>query len=358
MDIKNIEQITVKTKDREYPVYIGKQIMADFFKFNTVQQILDRVNKITIVCDDITARLFYKKVCDHIKNTYSNIEINKVIIPHGESSKNIENYSTILEHMAEAQMTRSDILLALGGGVVGDIAGFAAATYLRGIDFIQVPTTILAAVDSSVGGKTAINLATGKNLAGAFWQPSAVICDIDSFSTLDDDTKADGISEIIKYGVLKDEKLFSSLEKEPFAENVVAYIKKSVEIKSQIVESDERESGQRKLLNYGHTMGHAIEKLSSYRITHGHAVAIGMAMITRISDQIGISHGIYERLVSVLKRHGLPTESPYDAKAIFEAALTDKKRSGNSITLVMPERIGKCILHETSLKGFEHYLEL
>ena len=354
---KDIEQINVKTKDKEYPVYIGTRILSGFTLLPGVRDVLENAEKITIVCDDITGSLFYEKIFKDIKKSFPDIDIYNVAITHGEDSKNIKNYSRILDHMAANHMTGSDILMALGGGVVGDITGFAAATYLRGIAFIQIPTTILAAVDSSVGGKTAINLREGKNLAGAFWQPTAVLCDMDCFFTLDADTKADGISEIIKYGILKDEALFTSLEVEDFDKNIIDYIKKSVTIKAEIVGRDEHESGERKLLNYGHTIGHAIEKLSDFRITHGHAVAVGMATMARISDRLGISEGIYERIVFVLKRYGLPTESTYAANRVFEAALSDKKRRGSSITLVMAQQIGHCILKDTSLDDLRNYLD-
>ena len=236
-------------------------------------------------------------------------------------------------------ITRSDALVALGGGVCGDMAGFAASCYLRGIKFIQIPTTFLAAIDSSVGGKTAVNLDCGKNLMGAFYQPSLVICDIDTFKTLPDEVFADGIAEAVKYGVIFDKALFESVSRDKSLWNLTETVKRCVEIKADIVNADERDTGIRQLLNFGHTIGHAVEKNSDYEITHGHAVSIGMVIVAGFVD-----NSIADEIAGVCIKHNLPVWCRYSAEQLFAVALSDKKRTGDYITLVVPEKIGKCVL--------------
>ena len=254
-------------------------------------------------------------------------------------------YTNMLEFLAENHFTRSDAVAALGGGVTGDMAGFAAASYLRGISFIQIPTTFLAAVDSSVGGKTGVNLKSGKNLAGAFHQPSLVICDTECLKTLPEETFADGVSEAVKCGMLENFEMLEKMQSEYDVEEIIA---QCVEIKRSVVCEDEHDTGMRQLLNFGHTIGHTIEKNSGYTITHGHAVSMGMAAITLAAERDGIAEkGTYEYLCSVLKKCRLPIDCPFSAEDIYSVALSDKKRNGNSITLVLPEKVGKCILYKT-----------
>ena len=240
-----------------------------------------------------------------------------------------------------------DCVAALGGGVTGDMAGFAAAVYLRGIRYVQLPTTLLAAVDSSVGGKTAVDLTAGKNLAGAFCQPAAVICDTDCLKTLPPDVFADGAAEAVKTGVLSDEALFALFEDGTLTADPGEVIARCVAYKAGVVERDEKEQGERKLLNLGHTVGHAIEKCSGYVIPHGHAVAAGLAVIARAAEALGwTEESLAARITACLSKNGLPTGTDYSAEALAEAALSDKKRAGGDITLVVPRKIGHCELRK------------
>jgi 3-dehydroquinate synthase len=251
-----------------------------------------------------------------------------------------EEYGALLEHLAKQHYTRTDALFALGGGVVGDLGGFCASVYLRGIPFVQIPTTLLSAVDSSVGGKTAINLNAGKNLAGAFYQPRLVICDPDTLSTLPPAILADGCAEVIKYGVIHDAALFRMLQDgtSPASEQVIA---RCVQNKRDIVEQDEFDTGLRRLLNLGHTVAHAIETLSHFEISHGSAVAMGTATIMRAAVAHGLCpRGDLDALTSLTQRLGLPTECPYGMADVAAAALADKKRNGDTITLIVPYAIG------------------
>lgn len=278
----------------------------------------------------------------------------KHIIPNGERSKTPETLFTFLEFMAESGITRSDIVIALGGGVVGDIAGFAAAIYQRGIDFIQIPTTLLAMTDSSVGGKTAVDLRAGKNLAGAFHQPLAVICDLDLLSTLSQETFRDGCAEIIKYGFICDCDLYTRLS-EGIDTCLEHAIIRSIEIKRDLVTADELDRGQRALLNYGHTFGHAIEKLSDFKLTHGQGVAKGMLIAARAARELGLCD-IVGKTKEILTDYTFDLSVPFSAREIAMAASGDKKASGSSLTLVLPERMGKCVLYPIKTSELEGLL--
>lgn len=267
------------------------------------------------------------------------------VLPAGEQSKNLTNYGKVLEFLALHRLRRSDVLIALGGGVIGDLTGFAAATYLRGIPYVQVPTTLLAAVDSSVGGKTAVDLAVGKNLVGAFWQPALVWCDPDALTTLPASVFRDGCAEIIKYGLLGNADFFHRLAREPVAEHLEEVIAQCVAMKRDIVAEDERDRGVRQLLNLGHTFGHAIEECSGYTLSHGHCVAIGMDIITRAAAKLGYCPAADAEMVTqLLQSYALPTESPYTLSQLELAALSDKKIFGDAIHLVVPESVGHCRL--------------
>ena len=277
------------------------------------------------------------------------------IVPAGESSKNGENYLNLLNFLAEHQLTRSDCLIALGGGVIGDLTGFAAATYLRGIPYIQVPTTLLAMVDSSVGGKTAINLPSGKNLAGAFYQPALVLCHIDALNTLPADRFTEGCAEVIKYGLLYDAPLFSNLEESGTEFDRVSVIAKCIEWKKQVVMADEFDTGIRRMLNLGHTIGHSIEKASNYAISHGAAVSIGIAIISRYAvSQRLCSEEDCRRIIDVLTKFGLPTHTTFPVDVLTQHALSDKKRQGDQISLIVPATIGCCKLIQVSTFDLEN----
>lgn len=298
---------------------------------------------IAVITDSAVAPLYLKTVSESL--SAAGFAVSAHIFPAGEASKNLETLSRILEFLAEERLTRTDCVAALGGGVTGDMAGFAAAVYLRGIRCVQLPTTLLSAVDSSVGGKTAIDLAAGKNLAGAFLQPAAVLCDTDCLSSLPPRIFADGAAEAIKTGVLCDESLFALFENGTLTADPAEIIARCVAYKAGVVERDEREQGERKLLNLGHTVGHAIEKCSGYVIPHGHAVASGLAVIARAAEALGwAKEPVAARIAACLAKSGLPAGTSYGAEALAHAASADKKRTGDDITLVIPEKIGACTL--------------
>ncbi len=309
-----------------------------------------------IVTDDTVDALYGNRLAASLCS--AGFKVVKYVIRHGESSKNAENFITLLNFFAHSKLTRVDSVIALGGGVVGDLAGFAASSYMRGIGFIQIPTTLLAAVDSSVGGKTAIDLDAGKNLAGTFYQPDLVLCDYTLMESLSDDVFREGIAEVIKYGVISDEKLFTML-RAPVKPQLEEIIARCVAIKRDIVSIDETEKGPRKLLNFGHTVGHAVEACSHYTISHGTAVAIGMAVMARACSKMGICDAqTSEQIVDLIKFCTLPVSADFSANELASASLSDKKRSGGMITLVVPEQIGLCVLRETPVSELEYIIGL
>lgn len=270
-------------------------------------------------------------------------EVFTYVFKAGESSKNTANVIDMVEFMAEKGLNREDGVVALGGGVCGDMAGFAAAIYLRGIKFVQIPTTLLSQVDSSVGGKTAVDLPQGKNLCGAFHQPSLVIIDPLVLDTLSPHFFSDGIGEVIKYGCIKSSSLFERLEKENSVDFIEDIIYECLDIKRVIVENDEKEHGERALLNFGHTCGHAIEKLWSFEnVSHGEAVGIGMVMIAEAGEKNGITEkGTKDRIIKVLEKNNLKISDTHSVQEIVGAMSVDKKRTGNGIKLVMVKKIGE-----------------
>ncbi len=279
------------------------------------------------------------------------------VFPAGEASKNGQTYLALLECLAEHHITRADGLVALGGGVVGDLTGFAAATFLRGVAFLQLPTTLLAAVDASVGGKTAIDLHHGKNLAGAFYQPKAVLCDPSVLDTLPPADFADGCAEVIKYGMIGDPALLDILEA-PGPLDVETVIARCVEQKGRLVEADEFDTGARQLLNLGHTIGHGVEACSGYAISHGKAVAIGMVLITRAAVHFGLCPAaVLPRLQALLEAYRLPQSTEYSAQALYTKTLSDKKRSGDALSLVVPTTWGESRLHSVPVASLLSWIE-
>jgi 3-dehydroquinate synthase len=263
------------------------------------------------------------------------------VIPAGEASKCAANLLAFLNFLAQEQITRSDAVIAFGGGVVGDLGGLSASLYLRGIKYVQVPTTLLAAVDSSVGGKTAIDIPAGKNLVGSFYQPVLVCCDSALMDTLPADIYRDGCAEVIKYGMILDSALYEKLHTLPFdREEVVA---RCVEIKRDVVQQDEFDNGIRGLLNFGHTFGHAIEKLSNFAVSHGEAVAKGMVIASRMAALMGMCN-VADELSALLVKYGFDISCAYSASEIFDSLLSDKKRRGGTISVVLPRSVGDCTL--------------
>ena len=325
---------------KTYPVMIGAGLLPEL---GAKTAALGNVKKVCLVSDSNVWPL-YGAAADTSLHL-AGLQTCAFVFPAGESSKNGETFLELLNFLAENHLSRSDVLVALGGGVVGDLTGFAAACYLRGIRFIQVPTTVLAAVDSSVGGKTAIDLSAGKNLAGAFWQPSFVLCDINTLNTLPMEVFRDGCAEVIKTAVLFDEPLFMTLVRDGLGFDREAVIAACVGHKRDIVAADEFDRGQRNLLNLGHTFGHAVERLSDFTVSHGKAVAIGTAMAARAAVRSGLcGQGTATRIMWLLEKFGLPIFPGNSPAELAQAALSDKKRSGDTINLILPETIGKCAI--------------
>ncbi len=338
---------------RTYPVHIGEGLLD---RCGELIAPLTGSRRCLVVSDSTVAPLYGRQVLEALGG--AGFTVSLWTFPVGEQNKNLATYGALLEHMADIRLTRSDFIAALGGGVVGDLAGFAAATYQRGIDFVQLPTTLLAAVDASVGGKTAVDLAAGKNLAGAFHQPLAVLCDTGTFATLRPDTFLDGAAETVKHSLIADRDFFDYLMTADIREAIDAVVRRNVEIKAAVVAEDEREHGKRKLLNFGHTLGHAIEKRSGYAVPHGHAVAIGMVLAARGAERMGFSPaGTLDAVLAVNRRLGLPTACPYGAEELYEAATADKKRSGGSIDVVVLEEIGRAGTVRLDMEGLRAFTE-
>lgn len=337
--------------DKPYTVQVGRGLLAG------CGQAVAAVHApctAAILTDDTVDGLYAAPVQASLQE--ADFTVCKYVFPHGEASKTMDTAVDMVNFLAQQHLTRTDLVIALGGGVVGDLAGFAAAIYLRGIDFVQIPTTFLAAIDSSVGGKTAVDLAAGKNLAGAFHQPVLVLCDVDTLDTLPEAYFADGIAEAIKTGVLFDPDLFSKMESGAFRQDLEAVIARCVELKGQVVAQDEFDNGERQKLNFGHTFGHAIEKCSQMTITHGHAVSMGMVIVTRASEAMGITKTPFlGRLTAALTKNGLPVTCPYGAKELCAAAGSDKKRRGQKLSLVVPIAIGNCQLYTIELPALEGF---
>lgn len=336
------------TASKSYNVLIGNNLLPNIGQH--LQSTLKKICKIAIICDTNVFPLYGDIVTNSLE--HEGYSVVSYTFPAGEASKNATTYLHILNFLAENHLTRTDAVLALGGGVTGDMAGFAAATYLRGVSYIQVPTTLLAMVDSSVGGKTAIDLPAGKNLAGAFYQPRLVICDLNTLNTLPASVFSDGCAEVIKYGVLYDPELFSHLESKGLHFDRERVISRCIELKRNVVAEDEFDAGARQLLNLGHTIGHGVEAQSNFTITHGQAVAIGMAIVAKAACK-----KIYPQLVSVLQKFQLPTSTCFTAKQLFTSALSDKKRSGGTVNLIVPKAIGTCCILPTAVEELESFIE-
>lgn len=341
-----MKTVTVNVS-KQYDILIGKGLLSSL---GTEIQKLGKVQRVCVVSDSNVWPLYGECVTAILED--SDFSVIHFVFSAGEEQKNGYTYLELLNLLAENQLTRSDLIVALGGGVVGDLAGFAAASYLRGIRFIQIPTTLLAAVDSSVGGKTAIDLPAGKNLAGAFWQPSLVLCDTDTLNTLPTDIFRDGCAEVIKYGVLYDPGLFSYLEETGLNFDREAVITRCIELKRDVVTEDEFDTGARMKLNLGHTVGHGIEALSLFRISHGKAVAIGMAIISRASGCRDSG-----RIVNILKKFRLPTETEFSAQELNSHMLSDKKRSGGTVNLIVPISVGNCVILPISVENLQSYIQ-
>ena len=285
-------------------------------------------------------------------------ETETFVFPAGEASKTAETLLELLNTATRFHLTRSDAMIALGGGVTGDLTGFAAAVYMRGIPYIQVPTTLLSSVDSSVGGKTAVDLPAGKNLMGAFWQPRLVLCDTELQKTLPDAVFTDGCAEVIKTAVLFDPVLFEILTRDGKAFDREEVIARCVEHKRNIVAEDEFDTGRRGLLNLGHTLGHAVEACSDYALSHGQSVAIGTATVARAAAKAGLCAGdVPGRITALLEDFGLPTKTHIPIARLMEPMLSDKKRSGSTVSVIVPEAIGRCVQRPMDGDALKNFME-
>jgi len=347
-----MKKVTIECSNK-YDVFIGNGLLADAGFF--ISGVL-KPYKICLVSDETVFALYGEAVLASLSG--AGFDVSLFTFPPGERSKTMTGLNSLLEFMAKETITRSDGLVALGGGVAGDLAGFAASCYLRGIPFVQIPTTLLAAVDSSVGGKTGINLEGGKNLAGAFWQPSLVLCDCGLFKSLSKEALMDGFAEIIKYGVIADRDFFDfilSINPSSINENDLfgQIVEKCVIVKGGFIQRDERDAGERQLLNFGHTIGHAVEKLSGYEISHGRAVAVGMYFISRAAYFFGLTPtDCSDEIGRALKQYGFDISCDYTADELTEAALADKKRTGDTISVAVPYGIGDCRLEKIRISEF------
>lgn len=346
-----MKSIDVKT-GRSYKIHIERGIISDAGRY--VREISGAVRAV-VISDSNVAPLYAQTVMDSLEA--NGFESSLFTFPAGETSKRLSTIEAMYDFLCDKGMTRTDIIVALGGGVTGDMAGFAAASFLRGIDFVQIPTSLLSQVDSSVGGKTGVDLSYGKNLVGAFWQPSVVLIDPDTLETLPEKFFRDGMGEVIKYGCIRSASLFEKLEKQNARDIIDEIIYECVSIKRDVVENDERDTGERAILNFGHTFGHAIEKLGNYSaITHGEAVAVGAAMLTKITESKGLTKaGTSQRLCSLLEKYSMPLKADYPVADIVAATRGDKKSSGRSLSFVFLDEIGSCYIKKLPISELAQF---
>ncbi len=347
-----MQTLRVNLPGREYDIKIEKGI------FDKAGELIGEIHKpcrIAVVTDSNVGPLYGERLLLSLSAVGFDAKI--ITVPAGESSKSLEMLSKLYAEMLGMGLTRTDLIVALGGGVVGDLTGFCASTLLRGIPLVQIPTTLLAQVDSSVGGKVAVNLPQGKNLVGAFYQPKLVIIDPNCLETLSDRVFCDGMAEVIKYGVILDEALFKKIESKPSRCEIMDIIEyvvyRSCDLKRTVVEEDELDTGGRMILNFGHTFGHVIEKKYNFTdYTHGEAVAAGMVMAAEYGEHCGITpRGISSRIAKLIEKFNLPTKTGIDRQSLLDAVKVDKKGEGNLVALVIPEKIGKVVLKRTKKDG-------
>ena len=346
-----MKKVAVHTPSADYDVLIGPGLLKDLG-----EKVRSKISakRCVLVSGENVFPIYGELALQSLKK--AELEAEFIVFPSGENTKSLARYEELLNYLTAKKLTRSDCLVALGGGVTGDLTGFAAATYQRGISYIQVPTTLLAAVDSSVGGKTAVNLPAAKNQVGAFYQPALVLCDTDTLDTLPEREMCSGYAEVIKYAVLGDADLFDSLQQRNCSLEDVIEI--CVRMKADIVEEDERDLGRRRLLNLGHTFGHAVESNSNYKLLHGEAVAIGMAMIANAAVKKGyLDPESRDTIIELLNDYKLPKESVFKAEKLYETLLLDKKISSGKLHLVVPRAIGWCETVAVSPEELKTWLE-
>ena len=342
-----MKMLQVGLGDRSYPIYMAPGLLDQAGMY--CRSALPRAEKIFVVTDSNVAPLYLERVRAGLEE--AGFRVTAHTVPAGEGAKCAGRLSELWEAMMAAGLTRTDAVVALGGGVVGDLAGFAAATFLRGVDLVQLPTTLLAQVDSSVGGKVAVDLPAGKNLAGAFWQPRLVLMDTDTLSTLEDRTFSDGMAEVIKYGCIRDEGFFRLLEAHPGRRAVMEHIEEVLYtccgLKRDVVEKDERDTGERMILNFGHTLGHAYERAGRYETwTHGQAVSAGMVLAARLGAALGVTPPETAGEIRALATaFGLPAAIDCSQEDYAAAIGLDKKGAGSSLSLILLDRPGHALAY-------------
>ncbi len=333
-----------------YRVMIGSGLLEEADKY--IQKLEKIPESVVVVTDTNVGPLYADRILDALEDFHPSL----YTVPAGEENKTPDTLISIVRALVQHGLTRSDLVIALGGGVVGDMAGFASAIYLRGIRFVQCPTTLLSAVDASVGGKTAVDLPEGKNLVGAFHQPSMVICDTDTFKTLPEIRIADGAAEMIKHAMIADTPLLEQMRDPGWKIHIEETVARNIEIKRSFVLGDEKDQGKRQMLNFGHTIGHAIEAWSGFRLTHGQAVAIGMVMETRAARKLGFTDMDENELIRVLEANHLPVTAAAPADQILHFALHDKKRQSKGINVVIPRKTGQAELRTLDPEQFKQYI--
>ena len=348
--------ITVPLGERTYPIHIGSGLL-DCLGALTLESLGEIA--VAVVTDDNVAPLYLDRAVKSLEN--AGLRVCTITLPHGEETKCLARLSDLYTFLCENRITRKDAVIALGGGVIGDLTGLAAATFLRGVHFIQVPTTLLAQVDSSVGGKVAVDLPQGKNLVGAFYQPEFVLVDPDTLNTLTDDYWRDGLGEVIKYGCIGDADLFALLEdcapggRAALMARIDEILVHCIQAKADVVAQDEKDTGLRMTLNFGHTIAHAVETCQHYTgFRHGEAVALGMHVMTRLTEQKGLTDaGTADRLDALLSQLGMPMQLPdFDEETLVAAMGMDKKFSGKVLRVIVLNQIGKCYIHSTDAAFF------
>lgn len=346
-------ELKVDLKERSYPIIIEKGIIS---RVSEEIKKIYRGKKVFIITDDNVNKYYGEMVSNNLIE--NNFEVRVLSLKAGEETKNFNTLPTIYNELLDFNLTRSDLIVTLGGGVIGDIGGFAASTYLRGVEFVQIPTSLLAQVDSSVGGKVAVDLERGKNLVGSFYHPKCVLIDPEVLNTLEDRFFIDGMAEVIKYGCIKDKEFFELLSKMENKSQVINKMEEVIhtccDIKRRVVENDERDRGERMLLNFGHTLGHAIEQYYNYsKYTHGEGVAIGMYTITKYSEEKGLTKkGTAERIKNILVKYKLPYKMNIDIEEILDAINLDKKNLGSSLNLIVLKEIGQSEIYKTTSNFF------
>ncbi len=330
-------KVHVPLPNKEYDIIIKNGLLEE------IDNYIDKKKELVIISDDNIPKQYINTINQKLQNPLN------LFVPQGETSKSMEMAYSLINMLIDKRVTRGVTIIALGGGVIGDLVGFVSSIYMRGVDFIQIPTTLLSQIDSSVGGKVGINAKNMKNAIGAFKQPKAVYIDPLVLNTLEDRQISNGIAEMIKYGLIASKPLFNNLLQKDVMKNIEEYIYECVTIKKDIVLEDEFDLGLRQILNYGHTIGHAIEQSSKYGLLHGEAIAVGMVLMAKKST-------FYEKLIEVLTKYNLPTSYEYDKDEIYQMITTDKKATKNFLNIIIVEEEGKGYIKRINIDEIKNRL--